>query len=86
MIGDVEVIARLIGRRRLNLYLYMCNVLRYAEQVFVEINGTHFRKPGGKIELRCEAEPDCVVEIILSLCICFVGIGIVIWVVLKIKR
>ena len=44
----------------------MRNVLRYVEQFFVEFNGTHFRLPGGKVEVRCEAESDCVGEIILS--------------------
>ena len=61
-------------------------LFRYAEQVIVEVNGTHFRRPGGKIEMRCVAEPDCVGEIILTLCICFVGIGVALWIVLKLKR
>lgn len=38
----------------------MRNVLRYVEQFFVEFNGTHFRLPGGKVEVQCEAESDCV--------------------------
>ena len=38
----------------------MHNVLRYVEQFFVEFNGTHFRLPGGKVEVQCEAESDCV--------------------------
>ena len=61
-------------------------MLRYAEQVFVEVNGTHFRRPGGEIEVRCAAEPDCLGEVILTLVICFVGFGVMIWVVLRIRR
>ena len=64
----------------------MRNVLRYVEQFFVEFNGTHFRLPGGKVEVRCEAESDCVGEIIFSVCLCFVGVGIIIWIVLRIRR
>ena len=61
-------------------------MFRYSEQIIVEVNDTHFCRPGGKIEVRCAAEPDCVGEIILTVCICFVGIGIVLWIVLKIRR
>lgn len=61
-------------------------MLRYAEQVLVEFNETHFRRPGGKSELRCEAEPDCVGEVVITMCVCLVAVGLVIWIVIRIKR
>ena len=52
----------------------------------MEFNGAHFRWSGGKSELRCAAEPDCVGEIIITLCVCLVAVGLVIWIVIRIRR
>lgn len=62
-------------------------MFRYMQGVVAEFNGTHFRRPGGKLEVRCDAaESDCTREVILTIVLCFLGVGIVIWLVVKIRR